>query len=197
MGNSVYVHTNMSEPHNGPPEPLKGCRGTPSKRRIPGEREQIKTAYASGIGSREIARNMQLPAGTVLARAKRERWTQQIAAAKLIERPNLAREIAKPDAISAISPMQSAALTMRQRGQRHLERMAGLSEKVVSHVETLEAETILDRVDKVEKLDRIARRNYGLDLDQRPVSTVNFNVVADHLSVPVQINVSSPPESPS
>jgi hypothetical protein len=59
------------------------------------------------------------------------------------------------------------------------------------------ADIILERVDKVEKLDRIARRNYGLDLDQRPVSSVNFDVVANHLSVPVQINVSSPPESPS
>ena len=131
---------------------------------------------------------MEIPEGTVLARAKREGWTRQIQEAKAVA-PSLQS--------NAITPMQSAALTMHQRGQRHLERMAGVSEKVVSHVETLGAETILERVDKVEKLDRIARRNYGLDLDQRPVSTVNFNVVAYHLSVPVQINVSSPPESPS
>ena len=52
--------------------------------------EQIKTAYAAGIGLRELARNMEIPADTVLARAKREGWTQQIAAAKLIERPHLA-----------------------------------------------------------------------------------------------------------
>ena len=37
--------------------------------------EQIKTAFASGIGLREIARNMGIPEGTVLARASRERWT--------------------------------------------------------------------------------------------------------------------------
>ena len=40
--------------------------------------EQIKTAFASGIGLREIARNMNIPEGTVLAHAKRESWTQQI-----------------------------------------------------------------------------------------------------------------------
>ena len=81
-----------------------------TKTRIPRELwGQIKTAYASGIGLRELARNMQVPAGTVLARAKREGWTQQIAAAKLIEHPHLAREIAKPDAINAITPMQSVA----------------------------------------------------------------------------------------
>jgi len=32
--------------------------------------EQIKTAYASDIDLREIARNMSPPAGTVFARAK-------------------------------------------------------------------------------------------------------------------------------
>ena len=42
---------------------------------------------------------MNIPAGTVLARSKREGWTQQIAQAKLIDRPELARELAKPDAI--------------------------------------------------------------------------------------------------
>jgi hypothetical protein len=61
--------------------------------------EQLQTAYAGGLGLCELARKMQIPSGTVLARAKRERWTQQIAHAKLIERPELARELAKPDAI--------------------------------------------------------------------------------------------------
>jgi hypothetical protein len=40
--------------------------------------EQIKTAYAVGIGLREIARKMGIPEGTVLAHAKRHGWTQQI-----------------------------------------------------------------------------------------------------------------------
>jgi uncharacterized protein YjcR len=40
--------------------------------------EQIKTAYAAGIGLREIARKMNIPEGTVLAHAKRHGWTQQI-----------------------------------------------------------------------------------------------------------------------
>ena len=40
--------------------------------------QQIKTAYASGLGLREIARNMNIPQGTVLAKANREGWTAQI-----------------------------------------------------------------------------------------------------------------------
>jgi hypothetical protein len=72
-----------------------------------------------------------IPEGTVLARAKREGWTQQIAQAKLIDRPELARELAKPDAIDAISLTRSVAITMQQRGERYTEGMAIASEKVV------------------------------------------------------------------
>jgi DNA invertase Pin-like site-specific DNA recombinase len=38
--------------------------------------EQFKTAYAAGVGLREIARKMNIPEGTVLAHAKRQGWTQ-------------------------------------------------------------------------------------------------------------------------
>jgi hypothetical protein len=49
------------------------------RNRISSERwEQIKTAYAAGIGLREIARNMNISEGTVLAHAKRHGWTQQL-----------------------------------------------------------------------------------------------------------------------
>src|SRR6476660_7412988 len=98
---------------------------------------EIRTAYAGGIGLREIARNMGIPAGTVLARSKREGWTRQIAQAKLIERPELARELAQPDAINAITPMQSAALTMQQRAERYTDRIAGVSERVLPLLESL------------------------------------------------------------
>lgn len=139
---------------------------------------EIRTACASGIGLREIARNMEIPAGTVLARAKREGWTQQIAAAKLMERPKLAREIAKQDAINAITPMQSAAVCMHERALRHVDRMAGVTEKVLPHLERMPADSILHRVDQVEKLDRIARRAYGLDTATGNPGALNINVLA-------------------
>jgi len=130
--------------------------------------DQIKTAFASGIGLRELARNMGIPAGTVLARSKREGWTRQIAQAKLIERPELAREIAKPDAINAITPMQSAAITMQQRGQRYTERMAGVSERVLPHLESMEPDVILEHAREIELNDRWSRRNFGLNDNQPP-----------------------------
>jgi uncharacterized protein YjcR len=71
--------------------------------------QQIKAGYAAGIGLREIARKMNVPHGTVLARAKREGWTQQIAAAK--------QTIASMQS-NAISPLQSIAAVMQERGER-------------------------------------------------------------------------------
>ena len=57
--------------------------------------EQVGTAYATGIGLREIARKMGVPEGTVLARAKRERWTQQIQSVRaLVKRENTTPAVA-------------------------------------------------------------------------------------------------------
>jgi len=80
---------------------------------------------------------MNVPEGTVLARAKRERWTQQIEAAK--------HAAALPQS-NAITPMQSIAAVMQERGERYRERMADVSEKVAGHLESLDADEILSRV---------------------------------------------------
>ena len=124
--------------------------------------QQIKVAHAAGIGLREAARNMNVPEGTVLSRAKREGLTLQIARAKLIERPELARELAKPDAINAITPMQSVAITMQQRADRYVECIADVTDKVLPHLKKMEPDEILDGIDGIEKYDRMTRRNYGL-----------------------------------
>ena len=91
--------------------------------------EQIKVAYVSGIGLREIARKMNIPEGTVLARAKREGWTREIQNAKALAK--------REDASPAVTPVQAVAASMRQRGERHLERMAAVSERGVDHLVSL------------------------------------------------------------
>jgi hypothetical protein len=115
--------------------------------------EQIKVAHAAGIGLREIARNMNIPAGTVLSHAKRKGLTQQIQTAK-----NEARLSVQSDAITP-TMMQSVAVTMQQRGEQHVGRIAGISERVVTHVESMQPATILESIHEVEKFDRMARRN--------------------------------------
>jgi hypothetical protein len=115
---------------------------------------EIRTAYASGIGLREIARNMSIPEGTVLARAKREGWTQRIQSIKALAK--------REDSAPAVTATEAVAVTMRQRGERHLGRMASVSERGVDHVETMQGSEILARVDQIEKLDKVARRTFGL-----------------------------------
>ena len=129
--------------------------------------EQVKTAYASGIGLRELARNTGIPAGTVLARAKREGWTREIQSAKAL--------VKHEDAIVA-TPVEAAAMSMQQRGERHVARMAGVSERGVDHIETMDGPGILRSIDQIDKLDKVARRNYGLD-DTQPIGQITLNVL--------------------
>ena len=116
--------------------------------------QQVKTAYASGIGLREIARNMNIPEGTVLARAKREDWTREIESAKALAK--------RDETPLAVSPVEAVALSMQQRGERHVGRMAGVSGRGVDHVEKMAGSEILTSIDEIEKLDRVARRTFGL-----------------------------------
>jgi hypothetical protein len=128
---------------------------------------EIRTAYASGIGLREIARNMGIPEGTVLARAKREGWTREIQNAKALAK--------REDSAPAVTTTAAVAITMQQRGERHLDRMANIVEKTVPHVEAMEPSAILDRVDDVEKLDKIGRRTFSLsDSDSHGNTVVNI-----------------------
>jgi hypothetical protein len=113
--------------------------------------EQIKAGHAAGIGLREIARKMNVPQGTVLARAKREGWTQQIAAAK--------QAIALSQS-NAITPLQSIAAVMQERGQRYRERVAGVSGRVVGRIEAMCPDEILTRSAQFEKIDTIARPTF-------------------------------------
>jgi hypothetical protein len=130
--------------------------------------QQVKTAYASGIGLREIARNMSIPEGTVLARAKREGWTKQIQSIK---------ELAKrDDASTAVTPFEAASASIQQRGERHVGRMANLVEKTLPHVEAMQPGAILDCIDDVDTLDKVARRTFRLDETGHGGNNVMVNV---------------------
>jgi len=138
--------------------------------------QQIKAGYAAGIGLREIARKMDVPEGTVLARAKREAWTQQIAAAK---------QAIAPMQSNAISPLQSIAAVMQERGERYRERVAGVSERVVGHVESMDPDEILSRSGQFEKIDTIARRTFRLDDAPPSQGGLNLNILTNHSAVQI------------
>ena len=130
---------------------------------------QIKTAFATGsVSLRELARQMNIPEGTVLARAKREGWTREIQNAKAL--------VKREDAPPAVTPVEAVAMSMQQRGDRHIERMAGVSERGVDHIEAMDGPEILNSVDEIEKLDKVARRTFGLKGDN-PYSHFTLNVL--------------------
>jgi hypothetical protein len=108
---------------------------------------EIRTAYASGIG----LRNIDIPEGTILARAKRE------------------------DVLPTITSVEAVAMSMQRRGERHIERMAGVSERAVDHIGTMDGPEILNSVDQIENLDKVARRTFGLN--DNPYSGFTLNIL--------------------
>jgi hypothetical protein len=118
---------------------------------------------------------MGIREGTVLARAKREGWTREIQNAKaLVKRENPAL---------VVTPVEAVAAALGERGQRHLKRMAGVSERGVDHIETMDGPEILNSVDQIEKLDKVARRTFGLDTHPLPsgftLNVLNINSLED------------------
>ncbi len=108
------------------PDKLNGMMSLPKS-----DWQQIRTAYSSGLGLRELARNMGIPVGTVLSRAKREGWTRQIESAKALavrSSPALANV---PDAVSNILETQSRE-TRASLG-RSAQRLARQSETADLH----------------------------------------------------------------
>jgi hypothetical protein len=93
------------------------------------------------------------PKGTVLVRAKREGWTRQIESSKALAK--------REETPLAVTPVEAVAMSMQQRGEHHIERMAGVSERGVDHIEAMDGPEILNSVDQIEKFDKVARRTSG------------------------------------
>ena len=77
--------------------------------------------------------------------------------------------------------------------ERRRERMAGVSERVVDHLESMEADEILSHSSQVEKIDTVARRTFGLDNPVTGSGTLNLNVLTGRRAI-VQINQKNVPE---
>lgn len=138
-------------------------------RRIPESTwRELRAAYCAGASLRGLARQSGIPAGSLLSRAHREQWSKGAGAAKTLA---LQTQRSAPDVSTA------AAATIGERGQRHVERMAGIVERGTGHVERMEPDTILDRADDVDRLDRIARRTFGLDGRDQAMGMVNIMLV--------------------
>ena len=80
---------------------------------------------------------------------------------------------------------------MQERGQRYRERVAGVSERVIGHVEAMDADEILSRSSQVERIDSVARRTFGLDSPAAGNGALNVNVLTGGRAI-VQVKASLP-----
>ena len=80
---------------------------------------------------------------------------------------------------------------MQERGERYRERIAGVSESVVGHVEAMDADEILTRSAQFEKIDTIARRTFGLNDAPSGQGSLTLNVLTNHAIVQVKGGTSS------
>jgi hypothetical protein len=54
--------------------------------------------------------------------------------------------------------------------------MAGVSETAVDHIETMDGPQILNSVNQIEKLDKVARRTFGLNDAEAPGHQALVNI---------------------
>jgi hypothetical protein len=73
---------------------------------------------------------------------------------------------------------------MHQRGQRYVERMAGVTENVLPHLESMQPAAILEGIREIEKYDKMARRNYGLE-DSAGGGSLSVNILTNQAAVVV------------
>ena len=97
--------------------------------------EQVKTAFASGIGLREIARNTGIPPGAILSRAQREGWTQQIQSAKAL--------VKREDTTPAVAPFQAVAATLSELGEATRTAAARVHHRALTYAEILPAKELI------------------------------------------------------
>jgi hypothetical protein len=89
--------------------------------------------------------------------------------------------------MASASYAYSEPQNVHERGERYSERIAGVSEKVVGHLESMDANEILSRSSQVEKIDTVARRIFGLDSPAAGSGALNLNVLTGGRAI-VQIN---------
>ena len=82
---------------------------------------------------------------------------------RLDARIHSVKPLAKRNDGVAATPIEAVAISMQQRGERHVERLASVSERAVDHIETMNGPEILNSVYQIEKLHKVARRMFGLN----------------------------------
>lgn len=130
---------------------------------------QLKAAFVAGGSLRGLARAAKIPAGTILARCKREGWSQ--AKQEALQRAGLSNGL-ESGKVQSRAIDESIGDEMAKRAKAHVSRMAQVLETLGGHLAGMDAEAVWDGITKVDVYDKVCRRNFGLDAGERAV-TVN------------------------
>ena len=68
---------------------------------------------------------------------------------------------------------------MQERAERHVERMAGITEKVLPHLESMQPAEILNSARNLERFDYVARRNYGVENQPPQGGLINLAILTN------------------
>jgi hypothetical protein len=122
--------------------------------------QDIKAAYLVGGGLRALARQAGLSENTILVRAHREKWSDQRQAALARIMPQTAHE-------------ESLEITQGRLLERHLLNMLAVSQRLSDYSASLPDGLAFEGIAKIDTMDRLARRQLGLDKAE-PLVRVNL-----------------------
>lgn len=128
----------------------------------------VRRAFLVGGELRDLARKFKLSENSVLSRASREGWTAQRKNALAKIRNGGVEGMAE----SSQGSEHSIAIIREQLLDEHLLAMLVLSQRLSQHASSLPTEQAFDRVRNIDMMDKLTRRQLGLD---GPRST-SFNV---------------------
>jgi hypothetical protein len=122
--------------------------------------QDIKAAYLCGGGLRALAREAGISENTILVRAHREKWSDQRSAALAKILPQRAQE-------------ESLEISHGRLMERHLMNMLALSQRLSDYATGLPDGVAFDAVARIDTMDRLARRQLGLD---KPQTALQINL---------------------
>lgn len=72
---------------------------------------------------------------------------------------------------------------MQARAERHVERMAGITDRVLPHLERMKPGDILDSARNLERFDYVARRNFRLDQQPPTGGGIHIGVLTGQVAI--------------
>ena len=107
-----------------------------------------------------------------LKRIKRVGWTMTI--------PDLSPQaptLAAPTGQDALNEIRRATNPL-DRGRIYARAMGDIVSKTLPHLDTLAPEDVLNQIEKIERLNKVARSTFGLDESSASGPTLNVNILA-------------------